>query len=279
MPSWLNTLLALPALGTALRVLLLALLFLLVRHALRVAERRLLARLQRAVDDPDRLGRLQTLLRVGYGTSLVVLALVVGTMLLTLLGVNIGPVIASAGVAGLAISLGAQTLIRDYLGGILMLVEDQFRVGDIIEVNGISGEVVRMTLRATYLRNVEGKLHTVPNGDIRMLANVTRDWSRAVVDLDLALGTDLGRANQALQAALARLRADPIVGPQLLDMPAVDNWTSVTEKTVQVRILAKTLPGKQWDVARALRREAVQALQAAGVWQVPGAAQPMRPGD
>src|SRR5712692_7137688 len=155
--------LALPVLGAALKLLLLAVLFLAFRLALKVAAERLGNRLVGHVVDVDRRRRLDTLLRAGYGSATVVMLFITVTMALELFGINIGPVLASAGVAGLAISLGAQTLIRDYLSGILILAEDQFRVGDAVEIGGVGGEVVRMTLRTTYLRDLHGKLYTVPN--------------------------------------------------------------------------------------------------------------------
>jgi len=184
---------------------------------------------------------------------------------LPLVGLNIGPVLASAGVVGLAISLGASTLIRDYLGGLFILAEDQFRVGDVIEVAGVSGEVVRMTLRVTYLRDVFGKLHTVPNGDIRIISNLTREWARAVVDLNLEYGVDMAQATEALNAAMRDLQADETVKDHLLGEPVIASWNNLTEWAVQVRLMVRTLPGKQWAVAQALRRHAMQALAGAGI--------------
>ena len=97
--------------------------------------------------------------------------------------VDIVPLLAGAGVAGLAISLGAQTLIKDFIGGILVLVENQYSVGDVIEIGDVSGTVEKLTLRATYVRDVDGRLHVVPNGDVRIVSNVTRDWSRTLQEL------------------------------------------------------------------------------------------------
>jgi small conductance mechanosensitive channel len=265
MPNWLTTLLALPVLGTALKLLLVLLLFVAVRQGLRLGHRQAERRLQQAVLDSDRRTRLQTLLRAGYGVAVGVAALIVVTMALQLAGLNIGPLLASAGVVGLAISLGASTLIRDYLGGVLILAEDQFRVGDVIEVSGAAGEVVRMTLRVTYLRDVYGKLYTVPNGDIRVIGNMTREWARAVVDLNLEYGADMAQATKGLSGAIERLRADETVRDFLLDEPSIVSWNNLTDWAVQVRLMARTLPGKQWAVGQALRRYAVEALAGAGV--------------
>jgi len=264
LPLWLDTLLNYPVLGTALKLLLVIALFLGVRALIGVAAHQIERRLLATVRDEDRRNRLNTLQRAGHGIAIGLLVLITAAMALQLLGLNIGPLLASAGVVGLAISLGAQTLIRDYLSGVLILAEDQFRVGDQIEVAGVSGEVAQMTLRVTYLRDPFGKLHTVPNGDIRVISNVTRDWSRAVVDLNLPLGTDVAAAEAALRAAVGQLRADPALQAYLIDDPEVIPWNNVTDASVQVRLTARTTPGEQAIVAQALRRAAAQALGKAG---------------
>jgi small conductance mechanosensitive channel len=128
-----------------------------------------------------------------------------------------------------------------------------------------------MTLRATYLRDNLGKLHTVPNGDIRVIGNATREWSRAVVDLTLPAGADVGRANQALQAGLARLASDPAVRDLLVGEPELVSWNNLIDWAVQVRLAARTLPGQQAAVAQALRRVAVEALRGAGILAGPAA--------
>jgi small conductance mechanosensitive channel len=265
MPTWLLDLLALPVLGAAFKLLVLLLLFMIGRQGLRFAQRQAENRLLQSVLDADRRNRLQTLLRAGYGVALGVVVLIMVAMALPLVGLNIAPVLASAGVVGLAVSLGASALIRDYLGGLLILAEDQFRVGDVVEVSGVSGEVVRMTLRVTYLRDVFGKLHTVPNGDIRVISNLTREWARAVVDLNLEYGVDMALATQALNTAMQDLQADAEIKDYLIGEPVIVSWNNLTEWAVQVRLMARTLPGKQWAVGQALRRCAMQALAAAGI--------------
>ena len=266
LPLWLSNLLNYPVLGTALKLLFIVLLFFAVRAALRLGERQLERRVLATTTDEDRRNRLNTLLRAGYSSALGLLVLITAAMALQLLGLNIGPLLASAGVVGLAISLGAQTLIRDYLSGVLILAEDQFRVGDQIEVAGVSGEVAQMTLRVTYLRDPLGKLHSVPNGDIRVISNVTRDWSRAVVDFTLPLGTDLTAAEAALRAAAEQVRADPGLAAYFVAAPEVIPWNNVSDAGVQVRLTARTTPGEQTIVARALRRAATLALRSAGIW-------------
>jgi moderate conductance mechanosensitive channel len=265
MLAWLENVMAYPFIGQAIRLLLLAILFISVRQALRISASRTERHIDATVIEADRRRRLNTLLRAAYGTAMVALTAIVTIMALQLIGLRIEPLLASAGVAGLAISLGAQSLIKDYIGGALILAEDQFRVGDVVDVNGVSGEVVRMTLRVTYLRNVEGKLFSVPNGEIRTITNMTRDWSRAIVELNLDFDTDVDLVTRALVAAAERLQDDPETRDALLSPPEIVDWTNLSEWSIQVRVMAKTLPGKQWGVGRALRRAAVEALRASGV--------------
>lgn len=186
-------------------------------------------------------------------------------MALQTLGVNIAPLLAGAGVAGLALSLGAQTLIRDYLGGILILVENQFSVGDQIQVGDKSGAVERITLRATYLRALEGQLHLIPNGEMRVVSNLTQDWARAVVDLNVAFDADLSRVLRALEAAAQQAQADETIKADLLEAPQALGWIGFNDWAVQVRLMARTAPSKNRQVARVLRMHAMAALRAEGV--------------
>jgi len=256
---------AMPIVGAFLKLALLVLLLLLIERAMGAAVRRIERRLDGRVGDIDRRRRLDTLLRAGQGTATVVLLAIGLAMALELFGFNIGPLLASAGVAGLAVSLGATTMIQDYIGGMIILSEDQFRVGDVVEVGGVAGEVVRMTLRATYVRDATGKLYTVPNGSVRVISNLTRDWARAVVDLTLEYETDPAKLDAAMKLVVERLKADESVNSFLLGEPETITWSNLTEWGVQLRLMAKTLPGKQWAVGRMLRRYAVEALQAQGL--------------
>ena len=254
--------LAQSAVDTTLKLFLLLILLLVLRRGLRVVLIGLARHLEGRVQEVDRRRRLDTLLRAGYGVAAFVLILIAATMALGVIGLNITPLLTGAGVLGLVVSLGAQTLIKDYLGGIVILAEDQFRVGDVVEVAGMGGEVVRMTLRATYLRDAPGKLYAVPNGDIRIIANLTREWARAVVDLNLDYGADLGRAEAALQLAAVQLQADPEVKSLLIGPLDRFMWNDMTGRAQQVRLMVRTFSDQQFLVTRKLRRYAIEALQA-----------------
>ena len=254
-----------PFVPLILRLALIVALTLCARWGLRLAARLMERRLGKTVPNPERLARLQTLVQVGRGAMWALILLMAGLMALHTLGVDATPLLAGAGVAGLALSLGAQTLIKDFIGGILILVENQFSVGDVIKVGEVTGGVERITLRATYLRDIEGRLHIVPNGDIRLVSNLTAEWARAVVDLNVGYEADVSQVLQTLEAAVARAQEDEAIKADLLEAPQALGWISFNDWAVQVRLMAKTKPGKQWGVMMALRQYAVEALQAAGI--------------
>ena len=194
--------------------------------------------------------------------------LIVGSALLMLLstfGVDITPLLASVGVAGLAVSLGAQTLIRDLIGGFIILAENQYAVGDSIQVGTVSGKVERLTLRATYVRAIDGYLYIVPNGEVRIVANMTKEWSRALVDVGVAYEEDLDRALRVLTETAEAFAQDPLFGPQLLEPPQVLGPLSLGDWAITVRVMVKTQPGMQWGVARELRKQILAACEREGV--------------
>ncbi len=254
-----------PLVGTLLRIGVILILALVARWLLRFAARRIERRVTSTVTNREHQLRLRTVIQVGYSLAFVVLLVFTLLMILSALNVDIGPLVAGVGVAGLALSLGAQSLIKDFIGGLLIFVENQFAVGDVIAVGNVSGEVERITLRATYLRDTQGKLNIVPNGEIRIMSNLTAQWSLAVVDLSIAYDADMSAARQALQDAIEHAQADEALKALLLEAPQVMEWNSLSNSGVQVRLQAKTLPGKQWMAMAGLRQYAVEALQAHNV--------------
>jgi small-conductance mechanosensitive channel len=194
--------------------------------------------------------------------------LIVGSALLMLLstfGVDITPLLASVGVAGLAVSLGAQTLIKDLIGGVLILAENQYAVGDTIQVGTVSGQVERITLRATYVRAIDGYLYVVPNGEVRIVANQTKEWSRALVDVGVAYEEDLDRALRVLTETAEVFAQDADIRPQLLEPPQVLGPLSLGDWAITVRVMVKTQPGKHWEVARELRKRLLAACEREGI--------------
>ena len=265
MQSWLIAMFESPHVATLLRTGLIALLALVARRGIRLAAWQVARRTEKTIADPERLARLKTLIWVGRSAAYALMLILAGLMVLETWNVNITPLLAGVGVAGLALSLGAQTLIKDFIGGILILVENQFTVGDMIKVNSVAGGVERITLRATYLRDLEGALHIVPNGDIRLVSNLTTEWARAVVDLNVDYQADMSQVIHSLETAAQKAQADETIQSDLLEPPQALGWIGFNDWAVQVRLMAKTRPGKQWGVMIALRRYAVEALQVNGI--------------
>jgi small-conductance mechanosensitive channel len=205
--------------------------------------------------------QLVTLVQILRWVADIVIAVIALLMLLRTFGVDITPLLASVGVAGLAVSLGAQTLIKDLIGGILILLENQYVVGDTIKVGDVSGAVERLTLRATYIRDINGLLYVIPNGDVRIVGNMTKEWSRALVDIGVAYEEDMDQVLHVLGKAAGAFVEDPEFGPQLLEPPQVLGPLSLGDWAFTVRFMVKTQPGKQWAVARELRKYVLAACE------------------
>ena len=185
----------------------------------------------------------------------IALVFVVTITLLTVLSVfiNIGPLLASVSVVGLAISFGAQSLVKDIISGIFILIEGQFGIGDVIRIGDTSGLVEKMTLRTTVLRDTHGAVHIIPNGEIKQVSNLTKTWSRAVIDVTVTYGEDVDRVVGILRTIGEDFVRDPEWAPLLIDEPEVLGIENLTDAGVVLRMTAKTLPLKQWEAARELR--------------------------
>jgi small conductance mechanosensitive channel len=175
---------------------------------------------------------------------------------------NISTLLAGFGVLGLAVSFGAQSLVKDLIAGFFILFENQLVVGDVIETAGKSGVVESMTLRVVRLRDLKGVLHIIPNGQITTVSNLTRTWSRAVVDVPVSYGTDLDRALTVFRDESGRLTADPKWAARFQAPPEVTGVEELGEHGVVLRTLFRTTPGTQWEVAREFRRRIKSRLDA-----------------
>jgi len=184
---------------------------------------------------------------------------------LNYLNVPIASLLASVGVAGLAISFGAQSLVKDIISGAFILVEGQYGIGDVVTIDNTTGLVEKITLRTTVLRDTYGTEHTIPNGQITKVSNLTKSWSRAVVDVTVAYAADADRTLALLRDVAGKLAADPEWGQLLLGEPEVPGIESLGDGTMVIRVMVKTLPLKQWDVARELRRRIKGRFEEEGV--------------
>src|SRR3954471_5721764 len=183
-----------------------------------------------------------------------VLIAVFGTMLLAQVGVNIAPIIASAGILGIALGFGAQSLVKDFLSGVFMIFEDQFGVGDVIDVGDASGTVEAVSLRITRLRDLEGTVWYVPNGEILRVGNKSQNWSRAVVDVGVGYDEDLARARRVLTEVAHELWEDEDYRNVIIEEPEVTGVEALNPDAITLRVLVKTAPLQQWAVARELRQ-------------------------
>lgn len=196
--------------------------------------------------------------------SIVLLVWVVLSVL-AVVGVNIAPFLASAGIVGLAIGFGAQNLVRDFVTGVFMLLEDQYGVGDVVDLGAVSGTVESVGLRITTLRDIDGTLWYVRNGEIVRVGNMSQDFAVARVDLPVALTADLDRAQTvALQAATEAVE-EPELAPGVLGEPEMLGVQDVTPDRVVLRMTVKTKANAQWAIARRLRREALRAYEEHGI--------------
>jgi small conductance mechanosensitive channel len=198
--------------------------------------------------------RTRTLVSLLRSMGRVVIWVVTLFMVLGALGLQLGPLLAGAGVVGLAVSFGAQSLVKDVISGLFILMENQFGVGDVVRLEGVSGAVESMTLRVVVLRDVHGVVHVVPNGEIKKVSNLTRGWARVVLDVVVAHKEDPDAVMAVMLDEGRRLYEDPRWRPLILEDPKVPGIESFGEHGVTIRVLVKTLPLKQWDVARELRR-------------------------
>ncbi len=186
-------------------------------------------------------------------------------MILDTLDVNLAAIGIGASIIGVAVGFGSQSLVKDFVSGIFMLVEDQYGVGDVIDVGDATGTVEGVSLRTTRLRDVEGVVWHVPNGEIRRVANKSQQWSRAVLDVAVAYDSDIEAATRAITAAARAVVDDPEFRDVVLDEPEVLGVEQVTARQVVIRVMVKTKPLAQWTVARALRPRVKAALDEAGI--------------
>ena len=198
--------------------------------------------------------QLRTLSSVIYSIGLFIIVFVAALQVLPLLGINMGPLLASAGIAGVAVGFGAQTLVHDFINGFFILVENQYDIGDIIKIAGVQGTVELMTLRRTVLRDADGTVHNVPSSQITVVSNLTRDWTQLALHVSVAYDTDSDLVIKVLQEMGAEFAADPAFADKVVAKPEVPGIEKVTGDEVDYLMLVKTKPGQQDNVRRELRR-------------------------
>ena len=226
------------------------------------------AQAERALTDERRKQRVRALGSVLRSAASVTIFSIAGVTILGDLGVNLAPLLASAGVVGIAVGFGAQNLVRDYLSGVFMLVEDQYGVGDVITVGDATGTVETVTLRITRLRSVNGVVWHVRNGAIETVGNESQGWARAVLDFPVPYTADLTTIRTLLADAAAGMWNEPVWRTVMIEKPEVWGAQQVDmtpPPTVTMRVVVKTAPLRQWEVEREMRARVKAALDAAGI--------------
>ena len=225
-----------------------------------------------------------TTLAHALSTAVVVIIWAIAVLLvLGTLDVPLAPFLASAGVAGVALGFGAQSLVKDTLSGFFILLENQFGVGDVIEVQTtagpVSGKVEDLTLRVSTLRAFDGTLHVVPNGNIQVVSNKSRGWARAIVDVRVAYGEDVDKVREVLEELFEEIRQDAAFKDWIMEGPSILGVESLADYALVVRLVADTRPSRRWDAERRLRERITRRLSDRGIGMpFPPAVSP-RPGD
>ena len=213
--------------------------------------------------------RRATVAKLLLDTFQIVVWSVVVMIILTSLGVNLGPLLATAGIAGVALGFGAQTIVRDTLSGFFILAENQFDVGDTVDLQTsaqpVSGTVEALTLRITMVRAFDGTLNIVPNGNILVTSNKTRGWGRAIVDLRLPYDQDVDQVREILNELFDEIRVVPPFEGALREGPDVLGIVQLTDAAEILRVVAETIPSKRWEIERLLREQMTNRLTQRGV--------------
>jgi small conductance mechanosensitive channel len=184
---------------------------------------------------------------------------------LSAIGVNVGPLLAGAGIVGLAVSFASQNLIKDVINGFLILLDDQYAVGDVIVVGNVGGFVENMNLRITQLRNDEGRLITIPNSQITIVQNLSKDWSRVDLKIYVACDTDLNQAFNVIEQVGLEMRREPVWRQKILESPEILGVDELNHTGIMIRVWIKTRPLEQWNVAREYRRRLKSILDQKGI--------------
>ena len=241
--------------------------FIIVMIARRVIPKMIGARIPKMREEkPDQLAvRSQTLSRIVVQVVSVLIWILAVVMILSQLGIEIAPLLAGIGVAALALGFAAQNIIRDYLHGFFIIMEDWYRVGEVAVIQGTGGLVENITLRRTVLRDLNGTLHIFPNSRVEQASNMTRDWSRVNLDVTVAYKENLDSVIQVINEVGQGMKDDPNWGQDLLTAPAVTRVNNLGDHGVEIKILADTKPIKQWGLMGELRKRLKDRFDEVGI--------------
>lgn len=254
-----------PALRSSLNVLIILALTWAALAAMNRGVRRFRVYMEARAGDSEAAKRVGTLCRAFRYLGSVVVSVVAMMLVMNELGISIAPILATAGVAGIAIGFGAQSLVKDYFSGLFLLLEDQIRQGDVVQIAGIGGQVEEVTLRYVRLRDFEGHVHFVPNGEIKIVTNRTRDYAQALIEVGVAYREDSDQALEVMREVGARMREDTVWRGRILDdveLVGVERWA---DSAVILRCRLKVVGIEQWNVRREFLRRLKKAYDARGI--------------
>jgi len=241
-------------LRSGIRIFIIVLITVFILRLIRTLSRKLAGLVENKELDIEASKRAETLGLVIRHTLNVLLVAVASITVMGELGIEIGPVLAAAGIVGLAVGFGAQSLIKDIINGFFILAQDQIRVGDVVQVAGKSGAVEKVSLKMTVLRDVSGNVHFIPNGVIDTVTNMTKDFSRYLFEVGITYSQDVDRALEVMKEVDASLREDPEYGREIIEPLEILGLDRFAESSVIIRARTTTRPGKQWGVAREFNR-------------------------
>ena len=209
--------------------------------------------------------RADTLSRVLITAGQVFIIFVAVFIVLSELNVDIAPVLAGAGVVGIAIGFGAQSLVKDLVAGFFVVMENQYRVGDVVTIAGVSGLVEEINLRRTVLRDLDGTVHVVPNGEVRVASNLSKQWARVNLNISVSYGTDLDHAIAVINRVCAQMAAEPEWAPRIIKAPQVLRVDKLGDSGIDLKVLGDTRPLAQWDVMGEIRKRVKKACDDEGI--------------
>ncbi|HOB83218.1 MAG TPA: mechanosensitive ion channel family protein [Bacteroidales bacterium] len=209
--------------------------------------------------------REDTLIRIFNGALRIVILILAILMILQELGLKIGPLIAGAGIVGLAVGFGGQYLIRDIISGLFLILENQYRIGDSIDINGVSGLVEDISLRKTTLRDINGTVHHIPHGEIKLVSNLSKNYARVNLDIGISYNTDLDHAISVINRTGKELAEDPAFSDSIISPPQFLRVNDFADSAVILKILGDTKPLKQWEVTGEMRKRLKIAFDREGI--------------
>lgn len=209
--------------------------------------------------------REDTLIRIFNGAVNILIIIVAIMMILQELGIEIGPLIAGAGIVGLAVGFGGQYLIRDIITGLFLMLENQYRIGDVVNIEGLSGAVQDISLRKTTLRDLDGTVHHIPHGSITKISNLSKDFARVNLDMGVGYSTDIDHLIRVINETGRELAADPAFSDSIISPPQFLRVNEFADSAIIVKILGDTKPLRQWDVAGELRKRLKIAFDREGI--------------